>query len=59
MSAYVPTVVWVLGIAICFYIAKSRHVKPTLILRLSVVILGPLAIPVVFFKKPEKPVEAS
>ncbi len=59
MGPYIPTVVWVVGIAICICIAKIRHVKPTLILRLSAVILGPLAIPLIFFAKPEKPVEAA
>lgn len=59
MSTYILTVAWVLSNIFCIYIAKIRHVNPTLTWRLFAVILGPLAIPLVFFAKPEKPVETS
>ena len=57
MSAYIPAMIWVLSAGICIYIAKVRHVKPTLVWKLIVIILGPLAIPFAFFVKPEKPIQ--
>ncbi len=58
MSAYIPVLVWLISAGICHYIAKRRNVKSTLLRRLIVVILGPLAIPLVFFTKTEKTVHA-
>jgi len=54
MSAYIPALIWLLSAVICIYIAKTRHVKTTLMRKLIVVLLGPFAIPLVFFAKPEK-----
>ncbi|MCG6937418.1 MAG: hypothetical protein LJE83_04510 [Gammaproteobacteria bacterium] len=59
MSAYIPAIIWVLSAGACIYIAKVRYVKPTLAMKLIVVILGPLAIPLVFFAKPEKPIQSN
>jgi len=53
MSAYIPAIIWALSACVCLYIAKVRHVKSTLGWRLFAVILGPLAIPLVFFAKSE------
>lgn len=57
MSAYIPVLVWLISAGICYYIAKKRNVRATLFRRLVVVILGPLAIPLVFFIKTEKAIQ--
>ena len=49
MDAYIPALVWVLSAVICIYIAKIRHVKPTLVWALVVVFLGLFAIPLIMF----------
>jgi len=54
MSTYIPVLVWLIGAGICYYIAKRRNAKFTLLWRITVVILGPLAIPLIFFAKTEK-----
>ena len=54
MAAYVPVVIWIVSAVICHYIAQTRNVKVNLVRRLIVVFLGPLAIPLAFFVKPEK-----
>jgi len=57
MAAYVPAIIWIISAIICYYIAKARNVKPNLLRRLIVVFLGPLAIPLAFFVRPEKVIE--
>lgn len=59
MVAYVPVIIWIVSAIICYYIARARNVKSNLVRRLIVVFLGPLAIPLAFFVKSEKPVNAS
>ena len=59
MSAYVPAIIWLISAIICYYIAKARNIRPSFIRRLTVVLLGPLAIPLVFFVKPEKSIDAN
>ena len=59
MAMYVPAIVWVIGAIICYFIAKSRNVKPNLFWNLIVVVLGPLAIPLMFLAKPEQKIEAN
>jgi hypothetical protein len=54
MGAYIPMLVWLLSMVVCFYIAKKRNVTPTLILELAVVFLGPFAIPIILLVKPAK-----
>ncbi|VAW84151.1 hypothetical protein MNBD_GAMMA18-903 [hydrothermal vent metagenome] len=58
MSAYIPILLWLISAGICYYIAKRRNVKITLFKRLIIVILGPLAIPLVFFAKTEKAIQS-
>ena len=57
MSAYIPVLIWLISAGICYYIARRSNVKTTLFKRLVVVILGPLAIPLVFFTKTEKKIQ--
>jgi len=57
MAAYVPAIIWIVSAIICYYIAKARNVKSNLVRRMIVVFLGPIAIPLVFFVKSEKPIE--
>jgi len=59
MAAYVPAIIWIISAIICDYIAKARKVKPNLIQKLIAVLLGPLAIPLAFFAKPEKLIETN
>ncbi len=49
MDPYIPVSIWIVSAVICIYIAKSRHIKPTLLRRFIVVLLGPFAIPLIFF----------
>jgi len=58
MAAYIPAIIWIISAIVCYYIAKARKIKPNLMRNLIVVFLGPLAIPLVFFAKPEKTIEA-
>ena len=58
MAVYMPVIIWVVSVIVCDYIARARHVKSNLVRRLLVVFLGPFAIPLVFFVKPEKPLDA-
>ena len=53
MGAYIPFLVWLISAFICDLIARKRKVKATLLRTLLVVFLGPFAIPLVFFFKPE------
>jgi len=53
-----PAIIWVISAIICYYIAKARNVKPGLFWNLVVVFLGPFAIPLIFFAKPEKKTRA-
>lgn len=59
MNPYIPALIWILSAVICIYIAKIRHVKTTLIRKFIVVLLGPFAIPLVFFSKPEKTINVN
>lgn len=53
MPAYLPFIVWIVSAYICYTIAKARRVKSTHGRRIVVLLLGPLAIPLVFFLKTE------
>lgn len=53
MDAYLPAVVWILSAAICFWIARVRHIKPNFFWNALIVLLGPLAIPLFFLAKPD------
>ena len=59
MDAYVPVMIWVASAIVCYYIAKARNVKSNLARRLTVVLLGPLAIPLVFLFRPETSIGAN
>jgi hypothetical protein len=54
MTAYLPALIWGLSAAICYSIGKSRRIKPKLISNFFVVLLGPLAIPLLFMAKRAK-----
>ncbi len=54
MAALVPAIIWVVGAFVCFYIARFRNVKMTVLWMVVVAILGPLAIPLVFLAKPDR-----
>ena len=54
MAAYVPVIIWLVSAIICLYIARARNVKPNLMRRLIVIVLGPFAIPLTFLAKPEQ-----
>jgi len=53
MGTYIPFLVWLISAVICDLIARKRNVKVTTPRTLLVVFLGPFAIPLVFFFKPE------
>ena len=53
MATYVLAIIWIISAVICHFIAQKRNVKANFIRRLIVVVLGPLAIPLVFLLKPE------
>jgi hypothetical protein len=54
MDAYIPLVIWLVGAIICYYIAKKRGIKSTFLWQMTVLLLGPFAIPLVFMAVPEK-----
>ncbi len=54
MAAYIPAIIWIISAIVCYYIAKARKIKSNFIRKLIVVLLGPLAIPLVFLIKPER-----
>jgi len=54
MAAYIPVIIWIVSAIICYYIARAKNVKQNLVWRLTVVLLGPVAIPLTFLAKPEK-----
>lgn len=53
MGAYIPALIWLAAAFICHLIARKRNVKETLLRQIIVVFLGPFAIPLVYFMKPE------
>jgi hypothetical protein len=53
MNPYIPAIVWLISAVVCLYIARARHVRPTLVWKLVVVILGPFAIPLIFLARSE------
>jgi hypothetical protein len=53
MGAFIPFLVWLISAFICHLIAKKRNVKVSTLFITLVVILGPLAIPLVYLFKPE------
>ena len=55
MGAYIPVIVWLIGAAICYLIARKRGVQPKLFWNLVIVFLGPLAIPLMFLAGPAEP----
>jgi predicted permease len=59
MAPYIPAIIWLIGIIICGYIAKKRHVKQTFIWKFIVILLGPLAIPLMFFAKRDKTIQTN
>ena len=59
MDKYMPVLVWVISAMICYYIAAARNVKPSLFWKLIVVVLGPLAIPLLFLAKSRSRIQAS
>jgi hypothetical protein len=54
MSAYVPALIWILSAFLCAWIAKARQIRPNALWAIVVVILGPLAIPLVFLARPRE-----
>lgn len=51
MSAYIPVAIWFVSAFICLYIARRRHLRLSFLRKLMVVLLGPIAIPVVMLIK--------
>jgi nitrate/nitrite transporter NarK len=58
MIALVITGIWVLGAIICDRIAKSRNVRWNFLFTAVAVVLGPLAIPLVFLL-PSREIDSS
>ena len=48
---YIPAIVWMLSAGICYFIAKKRNIKPTVLWNLTFVFLGPIAIPIILLVK--------
>ena len=57
MAAYLPPIIWIVSSIICLYIARAKNLKSSFVRRLIVVLLGPLAIPLVFLAKTGKSTE--
>lgn len=54
MSMYIPIIVWILSAGICYYIAKKKNIKPTVLWNLAFSLLGPIAIPIIISAKNKK-----
>jgi len=54
MSMYVPAIVWILSAGICYYIAKRKNIKSTVLWNLTFAFLGPIAIPIVLLIESKK-----
>jgi len=54
MSMYIPAIVWLVSAGICYYIAKRKNIKPTVLWNLAFVLLGPIAIPIILSTKSKK-----
>ncbi|MFA9218414.1 MAG: hypothetical protein ACEQSK_15100 [Sphingomonadaceae bacterium] len=52
MTAYLPALIWTLSNVVCLVLAKRRGLKTTAFRNTLVVLLGPLAIPLVLAAKP-------
>jgi predicted Kef-type K+ transport protein len=50
MDAYIPVIIWLVAAIICYYIAKKRRIKPSFFWQMTVVLLGPFAIPLVLWR---------
>ena len=53
MGAILPVIIWVTSAIICHLIARQRNVRVNHFRTMLIVVLGPLAIPLAFFFKPE------
>jgi len=51
MSTYIPAIIWLISAIICYYIAKRKNIKPTVLWNLTFVILGPIALPIILLVK--------
>ena len=58
MGAYIPFIVWLAGIAVCALIAYYRKIRTNLFWRVFVIFLGPLAMPFMFFIRPDPDVRS-
>jgi len=54
MSMYIPAIIWILSAGICYYIAKRKNIKPTTTWNLTLVFLGPIAVPIILLVKSKK-----
>jgi uncharacterized membrane protein len=59
MAAYIFTLIWFISAVVCLYIATKRHLKQSFLRNLVVVLLGPFAIPLVFFLKADGSVQSN
>lgn len=53
MAAYAIVAIWLISNIVCLYLVKKRNVELGLVLRIVGVLLGPLAIPLVYILKPK------
>lgn len=58
MIAYIIAGIWVLGAIICDRIARSRNVRWNFLFTAIAVVLGPLAIPLIFLL-PSREIDSS
>ena len=51
MFAYILVAIWLFSHIVCLYLVKQRNLRPGIVLKVIGVILGPLAIPLVYILK--------
>jgi len=51
MSTYIPAIIWLISAGICYFIAKRKNIKPTVLWNLIFVFLGPIALPIILLVK--------
>lgn len=54
MTSYIPFMIWMLSAGMCAWIARVRQIDVGFFGRMAAVILGPLAIPLMFLPKPRR-----
>ncbi|MFV1984047.1 MAG: hypothetical protein ACC657_10955 [Thiohalomonadales bacterium] len=51
MSMYILSFIWLISAGICYFIAKRKNIRLTVVWNIIFVLLGPIAIPIIMMTK--------